>query len=145
MACLELTIETVEQVGAAVEHRSPRPEFSGVEISRLSGHNDNLPEIYLKFGIYAEYHLFQLSSTADLELAMTQQTIIKPQTLDLAETHSKPISQLEDLLGRLAETVKEQSRLRLAGDSWDELAAVQSTLHELRAALAMERSLSQLT
>lgn len=75
---------------------------------------------------------------------MTQQTLIKSQTLDLAKTHSRPISQLEDLLGRLAETVEEQGRLRIAGNSWDQLAAVQSTLHELRAALAIERDLSQL-
>ncbi len=71
---------------------------------------------------------------------MTQQTLIKSQTSDLAMAEPTPISQLERLLGRLAETVKEQGRLRIAGDRWDELAAVQSTLHELRAALAIERN-----
>ncbi len=70
---------------------------------------------------------------------MTQQTLIKSQTSDLAMTGPTPISQFEGLLGRLAETVEEQSRLRIAGGRWDELAAAQSALHELRAALAIER------
>jgi len=70
---------------------------------------------------------------------MTQQTLSKSQTSDLAMTGPTPISQLERLLGRLAETVEEQSRLRIAGGHWNELAAKQSALHELRAALAIER------
>lgn len=70
---------------------------------------------------------------------MTQQTLIESQTVDLAETPSRPASHLEDLLGRLADTLEEQSWLRVAGGRWNELAAVQSTLHELRAALAIER------
>ena len=72
---------------------------------------------------------------------MTQQTLIEPQKVDLAQPGPTSSGEsFEGLLGRLVETLQEQSRLRTLTGRWDELAAIQSTLHELRAALATERS-----
>jgi hypothetical protein len=71
---------------------------------------------------------------------MTQQTLIKPrlQTPDPTLSSSAGDS-LEGLLGRLVKTLTQQRQLRAVEGRWDDLAVVQSTLHELRAALAIER------
>jgi len=51
-----------------------------------------------------------------------------------------PTGSLDDLIGQLVASLERQRRLRAGEERWEELASVQSTLHELRAALAAERA-----
>ena len=76
---------------------------------------------------------------------MVHQVVIEPmlhgaQSISTWSRPSTPVGSLEDLLGRLMASLELQRRLRAGDGHWDELAAVQSTLHELRAALAAERA-----
>ncbi len=53
---------------------------------------------------------------------------------------SAPDGSLEDLLERLVASLEHQRRLRSGDGRWEELAVVQTRLHDLRAALAVERA-----
>ncbi len=76
---------------------------------------------------------------------MVHQVVIEPMLhgATAISTWSRPgasAGSLEDLLGRLVASLEQQRRLRAGEGRWDELATVQGTLHELRAALAVERA-----
>lgn len=76
---------------------------------------------------------------------MVHQVVIEPRMHGTApiSTWSRPSApdgSLEDLLERLVASLEHQRRLRSGDGRWEELAVVQTRLHDLRAALAVERA-----